>query len=423
MASLSWSDPGVPPIQRRTRCRGCLGDDLEPVLSLGSTPLANAFLQAADLARPEARYPLELIFCRRCALVQLAHVVAPEILFRDYVYVSSTSPAFVAHFERFAAAVCDRLQLEHNSLVVDIGSNDGILLRPYLGRAMRVLGVDPARRIALQASRSGVETIPEFWSTAIAEQIVHTHGTAAVVTATSVFPHVDDLDGFVDAVRRLLADDGVFIIEAYALGDLLEQNLFDTIYHEHLSYFSLRTIVSTLARLGLQVFDAQHVATHGGSLRVMAQKIGGPHARQPGLQLLLDDESRLRLDDVATYTAFARRIEENRDRLQDLLRSLKAQGDRIAGYGAPAKGNTLLNYFGIGREILDYVVDDSPWKQGLYTPGTRLPVVPPERLHLDPPRDLLILAWNFAEPIMQKCDAFRAAGGRFIIPVPVPRVL
>lgn len=412
-----------PTVKRKTHCRGCDGADLEVVLSLGATPLANAFLRADALPTSEPSFPLDLQLCHGCGFVQLADVVSPEILFRNYVYVSSTSPVFVAHFQRLAEEVGARIGLRRDALVVDIGSNDGILLRPFRDRGMRVLGVDPAVRIAEEATRGGIETLPTFFSARVAEEIVGTKGKASLVTATSVFPHVDDLDDLVGGVRLLLADDGVFLVEAYYLGDLVEQNLFDTVYHEHLSYFSVRTMRSTLARLGMDVFDVQKTETHGGSLRVFAQRTGGPRATSATLAGTLAAEARLGLDRASTYRELAARIERNKEGLLALLRRLKGEGATIAGYGAPAKGNTLMNCFGIGRDLLEYVVDDSPWKQGLYTPGTRLRVDGAERLRREPPGYLLILAWNFADAIMKKCSAFREAGGRFILPVPEPRVV
>jgi nucleoside-diphosphate-sugar epimerase len=389
------------------------------VLSLGSTPPANAFLKNGEIGKPEQFFPLDLYFCKHCSFVQLLDIVSPELLFRNYVYLSSVSTSFVAHFEELAETICNRFNLSAGSLIADIGSNDGILLRPLKERGMRVVGVDPATKIAELATKSGIETIGEFFTPEIAKKIAAEKGHAKIVTATSVFPHIDNLDSFVAAVRNLLSADGIFIIEAYYLVDLLEKNLFDTIYHEHLSYFTVRTIAHLLGRLGMEVFDVEKTNTHGGSLRIFAQKAGGPYPVQLSLRRFLTDESRRNLDSTSTYIDFARRLEEGKKGLKQVLTELRASGKRVAGYGAAAKANTLLNYFGITSEILEYIVDDSPWKQGLYTPGTHIPVVSSDELRKREPDYILILAWNFANSIMNKYMHL----GKFIIPVPRPIVI
>lgn len=404
-------------VTEKSVCRVCAGKNLRKVLSLGSTPPANAFVK--DPKQPEQFFPLELSFCDGCGFVQLTHVVSPELLFRDYVYVSSTSPVFVEHFRQLAAAIINRFKLQPNSLVADIGSNDGVLLRPFKDNGMKVLGIDPAEKIAALATKSGIETLPVFFTPTVAKDIVKKYGKANVITATSVFSHVDDLDGFVNGVGELLADDGVFVIEVYYLYELLEKNLFDTIYHEHLSYFTAATMARLMQRLGMQVFDVEETDTHGGSLRVFAQKAGGSHRVEDSVKKFIAMEAARRLGEAATYVEFAEKIEQNKQKLRQLLQELKSKGKSIVGYGAPAKGNTLLNYFGIGPETLDYIVDDSPWKQGLYTPGTHIPVVGFGELNKRRPDYILVLAWNFAEAIMRKCSGFT----NFIIPVPTPEVV
>ncbi|MBI5728679.1 MAG: NAD-dependent epimerase/dehydratase family protein [Candidatus Magasanikbacteria bacterium] len=407
-------------VMKRTTCRVCIGQNLHGVLSLGSTPPANAFLRPDQLQLLEQSFPLELQLCRDCGFVQLADVVSPELLFRNYVYVSSTSPAFVSHFETFSETMIGRLSLPGGALVVDIGSNDGILLRPFKNRGRRVLGIDPAIKIAEMATSNGIETKPVFFSPTVAGEIVRDHGTAHLVTATSVFPHVDDLDEIVEGVKILLAPDGVFVIEAYYLRDLIEKNLFDTVYHEHLSYFTVHTLCALFKRLGMEVFDIERTDTHGGSLRVFVQKRGGsrpPHTA--AIDQFFAEEETCGLSQEATFIHFGQRIGENKRQLLQLLGELKSAGKKIVGYGAPAKATTLLSYFGIGKDTIDYVVDDSSWKQGLFMPGTHLPVVGPEHLAVDHPDYILILAWNFAEPIMKKLVQHE----RFIIPVPRPLII
>ena len=406
-------------ITKRTSCRVCKGKNLKKILSLGSTPPANAYVAKEDLGKPEHLFPLELYFCTDCSFVQLLDIVSPELLFRNYVYVSSTSPSFVAHFKSLAEEVCTRFGFEKNSLIVDIGSNDGILLKHFKALGMKVLGVDPAIKIAEQATKDGIETIPAFFAQDTAKKILAERGHAKLITATSVFPHIDDLDSLVTAVKGLLADDGIFVIEAYYLANLLEKNLFDTIYHEHLSYFSVKTITDLLERLGMGVFAVEKVNTHGGSIRVFAQKAGSKYPRNYSVQRFLLDEAGKNLDKESTYADFAEKIENNKAALQTILRELKAQGKRIVGYGAAAKANTLLNYFGIGPDILDYIVDDSPWKQGLHAPGTKIPIVSAEELKTKKPDYILLLAWNFAEQIMKT----HYASGAFIIPVPTPHII
>src|SRR3989338_9805223 len=264
-------------IKKNSNCRSCKGNNLQKVISLGSMPPANAFLKKEELNSKEASFPLEVYFCKNCGFVQLVDIVDPELLFRNYVYVSSTSPVFIQHFKELAHRIIENFKLPKNSLVIDIGSNDGILLRPFKDKGMKVLGIDPAEKIAEIATKNGIETLPVFFTLQVARDVVKKYGKAKVVAATSVFSHIDDIDGFVEGVKELLSGDGIFVIEFYYLYELLEKNQFDTIYHEHLSYFTAKTISKLLHRLGMQVFDVSETDTHGGSLRVFAQKAGSPH--------------------------------------------------------------------------------------------------------------------------------------------------
>ena len=406
-------------IKKNTLCRVCKGKNIHKVISLGSMPPANAFLKKEDLDKPENKFPLEAYFCNDCSFVQLLDVVNPELLFRDYVYVSSTSPVFIGHFRQLAEKLIHQFNLKKGDFVVDVGSNDGILLRPFKEMGMKVLGIDPAEKIASLATQSGIETLPIFFGAEAARDIAKKRGKAKIITTTSVFSHVDDLDDFTLGVMELIADDGVFIIEVYYLKELLEKNLFDTIYHEHLSYFTLKTMSRLMERMGMEVFDADKTDTHGGSLRVFIQKKSGPHKRTGNLKIFLNEEEKKHLSEISTYKKFSEKIERNKEALRKLLQNLKSKGKIIAGYGAPAKGNTLLNYFGIGTDLVDYIVDDSKWKQGLYTPGMHIPVVSPEKLSEKKPDYILILAWNFADSIMNKIPDF----DKFILPVPIPQVL
>lgn len=412
-----------PVLTHKSACRICRSRNLAKAFSFGPTPLANSFLDRKFLHEPEQYFPLDAYLCRRCGLLQLLDVVSPEVLFKEYVYVSSTSSVFVAHFRDFAEVAFKRFVLTRDSFIIDIGSNDGILLRPFRERGARVLGIEPDRSIALRASRSGVDTHVGFFTPQLANELARRHGRADLVTATNVFAHIDDIHSVARGVKCLLKKGGVFMIEVPYLVDFLEQNLFDTVYHEHLSYFSVSALAEFFKRVGMWIVDVEKVPTHGGSLRVFVKNQRARSAAGNAVRSLLVAEKKLGLQREETYRAYALRVQKNRAKLLTLLTSLKEKGKRIAGYGAPAKGNTLLNYFSIGSDLLDYIVDDSPYKQGKHTPGKRIPVVPPERLRADPPDYLLILAWNFAEPLMKKNEAFRAKGGKFIIPVPSPRIV
>ena len=401
----------------RLDCRVCKGKNLTKVLNLGETPLANSFLKRYQLHDQETKHPLHLYFCNDCTFVQLGEVVSPELLFRDYLYVSSTSPVFVKHFDDFAGEVCSQYGLKQGDLVVDIGSNDGILLKPFKERGMKVLGIDPAVDIAHKARDSDLLTLPMFFNSKTASEIVKNYGRAKIITATSVFSHVDDLDDFIEGVKMLLADGGRFIIEVYHLGSIIQNRYFDMIYHEHLSYFSIRTITHLLERHGLKVEHAQVVNTHGGSLRVTARRAES----ETELKREGPVQEGYGLDKIETYRNFARSINDVGNTLLLLLKNLKKEGYKIAGYGAPAKSTTLLNYFNIDFSILDCVYDDSPLKQGLFTPGTHIKILNPDKEWTHPDY-ILILAWNFAEPIMKKLRD-KGYRGKFIVPLPEPRVV
>ena len=410
-------------IKKIKRCRVCKSTKLINVLQFGMTPLANAFLKKEQLDLPEVFYPLEVYFCENCTFLQLGHVVSPELLFKNYVYVSSTSPVFVNHFKEFATQVIKRFDLNKKSLVVDIGSNDGILLKPFKEQGVRVLGIEPAAHIAEMAKRDGIETEAKFFSINLAKQIVRRRGKAKIVTGTNVFAHIDDLDEVIKGVNEILTDDGVFITESPYLVDFLKKRYFDLVYHEHLSYWAIEPLIKLFNRFGMAVVDAQKVPVHGGSIRVFAVKGRRLKETNAKVKVFQDLEQEMQLSDINTYLKYASKILENKKRLISLLTNLKLKGNRIVAYGAPAKSNTLLNYFKIGREFIDYIVDDSPLKQGLFTPGTHIPVLPPTRLKRDNPQYLFILAWNFADSIIKKHAWFKDKGGKFIIPVPSPKII
>lgn len=401
------------------RCRVCGDAGFDTVVDLGEMPLANAFLDRASLERAEPRYPLRAMRCRGCGLVCLSVVVDPDEMFRDYLYVTGTSDTMRDHFARSAAAITGRF-LAPGALVVEIGSNDGTLLAAF-GDGVRVLGVEPARNIAEIARSRGVPTEDAFFSTAVAEGILARHGPASAVLANNVVAHVDDLADLMGGVRALIGRDGIFVFEVPSLLDLVATCCFDTIYHEHLSYFSLGVLVRLAERHGLAVFDAESIGVHGGSLRVF---VGSPaRARAPAVEDLLARERAAGLDDNVTYLRFAERVGTIRRRVRAILEEEVTAGRRCAAYGAPAKGNTLLCSAGIGPDLIAFVADKNRLKQGLFTPGTHIEVAAPEQIEADRPDLLLLLAWNFADEIRRQQAAFAARGGRFLVPIPEPRVL
>jgi len=409
--------------RRRDNCRLCSRSELRNVLSLTPIPLANAFVTHDEVSVTQPRFPLDLWLCASCGHVQLLDVIDSKVLFEHYVYVSGTSPAFVRHFEQYASYVLERFACADRGLIVEIGSNDGTLLKFFRDRGRRVLGVDPAREIGDAARHQGVPTITAFFGPQLADAIVAEHGHADVVCANNVLAHIDDLDSVIRGVARLLAPAGVLVFEAAYLADLVENTLFDTIYHEHIDYHSVGPLIPFLARHGLQLIEATRVDTHGGSIRCVAQRVRGPHPVGESVAKAVKLEQQLGLAEATTYQAFAKHIDKLGAELGALLRQLVAQGKRIAGFGAPAKATTLMYHLGIAPEMIEFVVDDSPLKQGRFTPGMHIPVLPAKAIYERRPDYLLLLAWNFTKPIIDKHGAFRDAGGHFIVPLPRVEVL
>jgi len=412
----------LPDIVRRTACRVCGSADLEPILSLGPTPLANAFLRSADEFRTEPQFPLDLYFCASCSLLQLLDVVNPEVMFRHYLYVTGTSTTMGEHNERYAGAMQGRLGLGSADLAIDIASNDGSLLGSFRRRGVRTLGVEPARNLAALAADSGIETVNEFLTEDVARTIVASHGQARVVSANNVLAHVDDPAAFLRACRMLVSDDGLITVEVPHVQDLVDRLEYDTVYHEHLSYFSATSLLKLCERVNLAVVEIEHIPVHGGSLRVYASASAPRHA--PGAIAFAESEREAGIAGVDRYRRFAKDVQQHRDNLRALLQRLVAGGRRLAGYGAPAKGNTLLNYCGIDTSLLPFTVDKNPLKIGLLTPGMHIPVRPVTALvdGAESPEFVLILAWNFADEIIDQQRTYRERGGRFILPIPEPRV-
>lgn len=404
-------------VRRRDTCRLCDAKRPQLVLQLTPTPPANAFVPRERLDEPQAVFPLDVHLCRTCGHAQLLDVVDPEILFGDYVYVSGTSPVFVEHFRGYAREVAGMVEAGPTALAIDIGSNDGTLLRFLQERGFGVLGIDPARAIAAAATAAGIETRAAFFTEELARGIRAERGAATIITANNVFAHIDDLGDVTRGVAHLLDPRGVFVFEVSYLLDVLEKTLFDTIYHEHLSYHAVKPLVGFFHRHGLELFDVRRVPSHGGSIRCFVCPRGSGRPVSPRVAALVAEEEREGLFEPETYRTFAAGIDAVRRELSRLLDGIAAAGGSVAGYGAPAKATTLLYHFGL-TAALGYIVDDSPLKQNLFSPGAHIPVVPSSAILEQRPDYLLILAWNFAEPIMAKCRAYRDGGGRFIVPLP-----
>lgn len=403
-------------------CRICKSRDLNEFLSLGKTPLANSFLAKGQLSQKEDSFPLAVCFCQNCKLVQLTYVVPAEIMFRNYVYVSSTSNTFKKHFTEMAEDISKEFNLDESSLAVDIGSNDGILLKGFQKFNVQTIGVEPAANVAKIAEENGVETINSFFNEDAAKEIVARKGHADVITAANVFAHVNNIDEFTENVKFLLKKDGIFVIEVQYFVDTVQKMTFDNIYHEHLSYFTLTSLAYFFKRHGMEIFDARMVDSHGGSLRAFVKKNEGKHKANKDVDKILKYEKEIGIDNLELYRGFAGRVYMVKSKLKSYIKDIKNQGMRIAGYGAPAKSTTLLNFCGIGSDFLDYIVDDSPLKIGLYTPGTHIPVVGPDFIDKKKPDYILILAWNFAEEILAKTKKYSSHNIKFIIPLPEPRM-
>lgn len=397
-------------------CRDCGSKQLVRFLDLGVQPLANAFLKKEDIPN-EKRYPLEAYVCADCQLVQLIHIVDIDELFQNYVYLTAgAGPTIPKHFSDYAEAVTKRFNLGSNAFIVEMGSNDGLLLDAFKKHGLRVLGVDPAKNVVAIANARGIPTIAKPWSEEVASEIISLHGRADVIIGNNVVAHINDHHGLVRGVKTLLKDRGVFIFEAPYLIDMFERLAFDTIYHEHLACLSLRPLKRMFESFGLEVFDMELIPAQGVSMRVF---VGFPnqHEVSEHVAYFVRKEEEMGLDKVASYHALAKRIQERKKELVSLLTKLKKEGKRIAGYGAPAKGNTLLNYMQIGRETLDYLTEELGTKIDRLSPGMHVPVIHIDEARKNPPDYFLVLAWNYADAIMKNERGLRERGVRFIIPI------
>jgi len=403
--------------------RGCDADVPTPFLSLGPQPLANALLRSPDDFADEAMYPLDLALCEGCGLVQILDVIDPATLFEHYLYVSGTSDTMSAHHAAYARDVVALYGLGADDLVVEIASNDGSLLARFAEQGVATLGVEPARNIAALATERGIDTVNTFFDEETGRRLRDERGTAAAVVANNVLAHVDDTRDLLAGMAALVGETGVVVVEVPSLKELVERLEYDTVYHEHNGYFSVLAMMHLYAEVGLSIVRVDEVPVHGGSLRVHARARSAVPEHAPAVRAAAEGERAAGLADLGRMERFATDVAAQREALLELLRGLKAEGRSLAAYGAPAKGNTLLNYCGIGPDLVEYTVDKSPLKVGLYTPGVHLPVLSVETLLERQPDCLLILAWNFAEEIMRQQQEYRRRGGRCIIPLPEPRVL
>ena len=401
------------------KCRICNSKNLVKYLDLGKTPLANSFVEFGDKNKKEKKFPLEVLFCKNCCLSQLSIVVNPKMLFSKYVYRSSISKTFQKHCMHMAKKIAKTIRPNEKYIVVDIASNDGCLLQPFKNLGFKTLGVEPAKNLVEIANSNGIETICDFWSLKTADKILKKYGKAKVITATNILAHVDNLNDFLKGVKILLDKEGLFIVEVPYLYDLLTKNEFDTIYHEHLSYFLIRPLTILYNNNGLKIINIEKYPIHGGSLRIYATKNNSKENKS--VRYFLDFENKKKLYNIKTYLNFDKNVKKIKKEFLNLLKKLKNK--KIAAYGASAKGNTLLNYCKIDKNLIQFMVDDTPFKQNKLAPGSRIPIKTPSYLEKVKPDYIVLLAWNFAKELMQKTKPHKNRGGRYIIPIPKVRIV
>ncbi len=399
-------------------CRFCASPLQHDLVDLGLSPLSNAFVSREQTDQEEPFYPLHAFVCSNCFLVQLEEFESPDEIFSDYVYFSSYSDSWLAHARKFTADVSERFGFDSGSLVMEVASNDGYLLQYFKERNVPVLGIEPASNVAEVARSAGIETVDEFFGVALAERLKAQGRSCDLLVGNNVLAHVPDINDFVGGLKIVLAESGVLSMEFPHLLKLIEQTQFDTIYHEHFSYLSLLSVQRIFAHHGLQVFDVEELTTHGGSLRVYAQHAGGEHTPGAGVTKVLDDERNAELDSLNGYRDFSQQVQKVKDSLLEFLEEARTRGKTVVGYGAPAKGNTLLNFCGIGPDLMQYTVDRSPHKQGQLLPGTHIPVHAPRQIDDTRPDYVLILPWNLREEIVEQMCHIREWGGRFVVPIP-----
>lgn len=414
--------PSSRPNLKTSSCRFCGTPLTRTFVNLGAAPASNSYLRAADLHRSEMHHPLHAYVCGSCYLVQLEEFETPEQIFSDYAYFSSYSESWLRHAATYCASMSMRFGLGRDSHVVEVASNDGYLLKNFVRQGMRVLGVEPAGNVAKAAIDAGVPTMISFFGRETARRIVGNGVKADLMVANNVMAHVPNLNDFVGGFKVLLAPEGVITVEFPHLLNLMRENQFDTIYHEHFSYFSFLTAESLFAAHGLRIFDVEKLTTHGGSLRIYGCHTDARHETTSHVEDLLSEERDAGLDDIAAYNGFEEKVHAVKWGLLSFLLRAKEQRKTVAAFGAAAKGNTLLNYCGVGPEFIEYVVDSNPHKQGLYMPGSRIPIYAPDHIRETRPDYVLILPWNLADEIASGHDYISSWGGRFVVPIPDVRI-
>ena len=407
----------------RKDCRMCCSINLVKVMELTPTPPGNNFIKKLPVEDPEISFPLDLYFCSDCYHLQMGHVVSPQILYQtDYSYLTATSAYFVKHLAKYANNMIKKFSLSKGMKVADIGSNDGTCLRQFKNLGLDVIGVDPAIQIAIEATKNGIETVPDFFTYLLAVNLKEKYGSVDFITSHNACAHIDQLDDVFKGVSHWLNDNGVFVLEVGYFVDVYTQLYFDTIYHEHCDFHTVSPFVKIFERTGLELIDVERISPQGGSIRVMAQKIGGPHKIQNSVSEMIKVELDLKFNLAETFSNFDDRINNIGIKLKTLISNLKQNGASIAAYGAPTKATTLLNKFDIGGEYIDFIVEDNILKQGLFMPLSHIPILPTEEMYKRKPEYVLILAWNFAEPIMEMHKKYLENGGHFIVPLPEPKI-
>ncbi len=404
-----------------TRCRLCGSEAMASVVDLGATPPCESFLAADQLDQPEPTYPLHLRVCAECRLAQIPPLITPEDTFTQYAYFSSFSTSWVEHARTFVADAVRKLALdaaEKDAFVVEVASNDGYLLRHLVDRGIRCLGIEPSVNVGVAARDAGVPTLTEFLDPATGSAVRAEHGPADLVVANNVYAHIPDVAGFTRGLRALVADDGWVSIEVQHLLTLIEQNQYDTIYHEHFQYYTVASAARALAAGGLALVDVELLPTHGGSIRLWARPTGAAGEPTPRVAEVLDREKAAGLHELTGYTEFSARVAKVRRDLLRFLIEAAERGETVVGYGAPGKGNTLLNHCGIRPDLLPYTVDRNPYKHGRFTPGTRIPILPPEQISTDRPDYVLVLPWNLRTELVEQLSYVHAWGGRLVFPIP-----
>jgi SAM-dependent methyltransferase len=400
-------------------CRFCGSDLQRTFVDLGLSPLCETYPAPEQLNRGETYYPLHVMVCEKCWLVQLGEYESPENIFNDYPYFSSFSDSWLRHCDKYCEAMKARFGLDQKSFVVEVASNDGYLLQYFVSRGVPVLGIEPAANVAKVAVEKGVPTLVHFFGTKLAEQLASEGQCADLILGNNVLAQVPDLNDFVEGLKVMLKPEGVLTLEFPHLLQLIQQREFDTIYHEHFSYFSLLNSIRMLEAHGLRIFDVDELKSHGGSLRIYGCRMeSATHPVEANVRKVLDDELRAGLDTVEGYTTFAQQVKETKFALLNFLLSAAGQGKKVAGYGAPGKSATLLHYCGIGKDLIEYTVDRSPYKQGRFLPGSRIPIHHPDRIRETKPDYVVILPWNLKDEIMQQLQFIREWGGKFVVPIP-----